>query len=308
MKKQISLLIAVMMVVLLAGCGRAAEDTDTLKETSSEKEASSAAESQPEEGDSSDGAAEESAATSSASGTAGTEAEEAEESWLVIDSTDAYDAAYAFSVPEDGSYAFAVSNAEAYAEVTWEVYVLEEAFEDGIRYLPQAYAPCLTESGTLTLTARSQVYCVCSVNGFTDDALEEGSSQLLVYQTIEDVDAGTFSQPLNGEDTAGGVAITSEDAYDDGCYAFEAVESGVYSFTIQNAEGYEDVTWEIYVLEEAFDEATRYIPQANEPSLTGEGSVEIESGSWVYCFCSVSSFTGELDEVAGASTLTYTIQ
>ncbi|MCC8064195.1 MAG: hypothetical protein LIO70_03790 [Clostridiales bacterium] len=301
MKKQISLLIVVaLMAALLVGCGRVAADEDTLEEAAS----------------SSSGQAEDASAASSSAVSVeaeGGEASEAEpetdaEPWLTIDSTDAYDSAYTFSVPEDGSYAFTVSNADG-AEVTWEVYVLKEPFEDATRYIPQAYDPCLTESGTLTLTADSQVYCICSVNAFTGDPLDEGSSQMLVFQTLEEVASGTFSEGLNDStDTASeGVTITSEDAFDS-CYAFEATESGTYSFTIQNAEGSEEVTWEIYVLESAFDEAPRYIPQAQEPSLTGEGSLEIASGSWVYCFCSVNAFTSDLDEVAGVSTLTYTIQ
>ncbi|MCD8366556.1 MAG: hypothetical protein LUC48_00805 [Clostridiales bacterium] len=301
MKKQVSLLLAVaLMAALLVGCGRVADDEDTLEE------AASSAASQ----------AEESSATSSSAASAEAEAEEASEAepeteaepWLTIDNTDAYDSAYTFSVPEDGSYAFTVSNADG-AEVTWEVYVLEEAFEDATRYIPQAYAPCLTESGTLTLTAGSQVYCICSVNAFTGDPLDEGSSQMLVFQTVEEVASGTFSEALNdsADSSADGVVITSEDAFDS-CYAFEATESGTYSFTIQNAEGSEDVTWEVYVLDEAFDEAPRYLRQAQEPSLTGEGSLEITGGSWVYCFCSVNSYTNALDEVTGVSTLTYTIQ
>ncbi|MCD8126646.1 MAG: hypothetical protein LUD82_03955 [Clostridiales bacterium] len=297
MKMRVSLfLTAALMAALLAGCGRVADDGDTLEE------AVSSVASQ----------AEESPAESSGAVSAEAEAEEASEAeaepWLIIDSTDAYDSAYTFSVPETGSYAFTVANADG-AEVTWEVYVLEEAFEDATRYIPQAYDPCLTESGTLTLTAGSQVYCICSVNAFTGDPLDEGSSRMLVLQTVEEVSSGTFSEALNdsADSSADGVVITSEDAFES-CYAFEATESGTYSFTIQNAEESEDVTWEIYVLDEAFDEAPRYIRQAQEPSLTGEGSLEITSGSWVYCFCSVNSYTSDLDEVTGVSALTYTIQ
>ncbi len=300
MKKQISLLIAVaLMAALLVGCGRVAANEDTLEDA-----ASSASQT------------EESSTVSSSTAPAEVEAEESSaadaetdaEPWLTIDSTDAYDSAYTFSVPENGSYAFTVSNADSIT-VTWEVYVLEEPFEDATRYIPQAYDPCLTESGTLTLTAGSQVYCICSVNAFTGDPLEVGSSQMLVFQTLAEVSSGTFSEGVNDSTDTSSEAgvITSEDAFDS-CYAFEATESGTYSFTIQNAEGSEEVTWEIYVLDEAFDESPRYIPQIQEPSLTGAGSLEIASGSWVYCFCSVNSYTNDLDEVTGVSTLTYTIQ
>ncbi len=336
MKKHLSLLLsALLAAALLAGCGRVASDGDTPEGAASsaagETEATSSSAVSPEEvaASSSGVSPEVEDATSSSgvapevedavsSGDASSEPEAGDASsgetsseaelWLTVDSRDAYDAAYTFTVPEDGSYTFTVSNA-AGQTVTWEVYVLEEPFEDATRYIPQAYEPCLTGSGTLSLTAGGQVYCICSVNAFTGDPLEAGSSQLLVSRTAGAVSAGTFSQGTNDSTDASGAAlvIASEDAFD-GCYTFEAEASGTYLFTIENGAGNEDVTWEIYVLEEAFSESTRYIPQAYEPSLTGEGSLEITAGSWVYCFCSVNAYTSDLDEVTGASALTCTIQ
>ncbi|MCD7918304.1 MAG: hypothetical protein LUF84_07640 [Clostridiales bacterium] len=341
MKQYLSLLLSALLVAaLLAGCGRVASDGDTpegaassaasgTEATSSsavspEATSSSGVSPEVEDAASSSGVAPEvedaassgdasseteDGGTSAGEASSETEAESSEtELWLTIDSWDAYDAAYTFTVPEDGSYTFTVSNAEG-QEVTWEVYVLEEPFEDATRYIPQAYEPCLTDSGTLSLTAGGQVYCICSVNAFTGDPLEAGSSQLLVSRTAGDVSAGAFSRGVNAsaDASASALVITSEDAFD-GCYSFEAVESGTYLFTIENGAGHEDVTWEIYVLEEAFSESTRYIPQAYEPSLTGAGSLEIAAGSWVYCFCSVNAYTSDLDEVTGASTLTCTIQ
>ncbi len=335
MKKHLSLLLSALLVAaLLAGCGRVASDGDTPEGATSsaagEAESTSSSAVTPEEGSSSSGVSpevEDGASSSgvapevedaASSGGASSEPEAGDASsgetsseaelWLTIDSRDAYDAAYTFTVPEDGSYSFTVSNA-AGQTVTWEVYVLEEPFEDATRYIPQAYEPCLTGSGTLSLTAGGQVYCICSVNAFTGDPLEAGSSQLLVSRTAGAVSAGAFSQGTNDSTDASGAAlvIASEDAFD-GCYTFEAEASGTYLFTIENGAGNEDVTWEIYVLEEAFSESTRYIPQAYEPSLTGAGSLEIAAGSWVYCFCSVNAYTSDLDEVTGASTLTCTIQ
>ncbi|MCD8085053.1 MAG: hypothetical protein LUF28_01770 [Clostridiales bacterium] len=147
------------------------------------------------------------------------------------------------------------------------------------------------------------------MNAFTGDPLEAGSSQLLVFRTAEKVSAGAFSRGTNDSTDAAGstLVITSEDAFNL-CYTFEAEASGTYLFTIENGAGHEDATWKIYVLEEPFEDATRYISQAYEPSLTGAGSLEITAGSWVYCFCSVNAYTNSLDEVTGASTLTCTIQ
>ncbi|MCD8085052.1 MAG: hypothetical protein LUF28_01765 [Clostridiales bacterium] len=178
MKKRLSLLLAALLAAsLLAGCGRVASDGDTPEGAASsaadEAEATSSSAVTPE-ATSSSGVSPEAEDAASSSGVApevedtassgdaspeaedgGTSSDEASpetELWLTIDSRDAYDAAYTFTVPEDGSYSFTVSNA-AGQTVTWEVYVLEEPFEDATRYIPQAYEPCLTGSGTLSLTA-----------------------------------------------------------------------------------------------------------------------------------------------------------
>ena len=67
----------------------------------------------------------------------------------------------------------------------------------------------------------------------------------------------------------------------------EAVE---LTFTAENSEA---VEWSIYVFDEAFDDGFRYISQAAEPALVGDGTVSVEAGQFVYIYCSVNEFTAD---------------
>ena len=59
------------------------------------------------------------------------------------------------------------------------------------------------------------------------------------------------------------------------------------------AEDSENVEWSIYVFDEAFDDGFRYISQAAEPVLVGDGTVSVEAGQFVYIYCSVNEFTAD---------------
>ena len=65
--------------------------------------------------------------------------------------------------------------------------------------------------------------------------------------------------------------------------------TATYSFTSSS----EDVTWSIYVLDEVFEAAPRYIVQAYDPALEGDGTLEIEAGKYIYIQCSVNGFTAD---------------
>ncbi|MBR3962933.1 MAG: hypothetical protein IKK14_05340 [Oscillospiraceae bacterium] len=69
-----------------------------------------------------------------------------------------------------------------------------------------------------------------------------------------------------------------------------AAESTELTFTAENSEGTE---WSVYVFDEKFEDGFRYISQAAEPVLTGNGSIVIEPGQFVYIYCSTNEFTSE---------------
>ena len=67
----------------------------------------------------------------------------------------------------------------------------------------------------------------------------------------------------------------------------EAVE---LTFTAENSEA---VEWSVYVFDEAFADGFRYISQAAEPVLVGDGTVSVKAGQFVYVYCSVNEFTAD---------------
>ncbi|MBR5121462.1 MAG: hypothetical protein IKU89_02825, partial [Oscillospiraceae bacterium] len=67
-----------------------------------------------------------------------------------------------------------------------------------------------------------------------------------------------------------------------------ATETCEYTFTAENSE---DIVWSVYVFDEEFDDGLRYIKQATEPILAGDGSVVINAGQFVYLYCSSNEFT-----------------
>ena len=87
-----------------------------------------------------------------------------------------------------------------------------------------------------------------------------------------------------------GIVYAADLADTVGFVSFESPQTAVYSFTAVNSE---DAPWEIYVLDEPFTDAERYIPQAYACALTGDGSLLVEAGKWIYIHCPYNGFTGE---------------
>ena len=75
-----------------------------------------------------------------------------------------------------------------------------------------------------------------------------------------------------------------------------AEESAEYTFTAENSE---TVEWRVYVLDEEFEDGFRYMKQAAEPVLIGDGTISVAEGQYVYVYCSANEFTtGVADENA----------
>lgn len=75
-----------------------------------------------------------------------------------------------------------------------------------------------------------------------------------------------------------------------------ANETSEYTFTAENSES---VEWSVYILDEAFDDSFKYIKQAAEPVLVGDGTAAVKQGQYVYIYCSANEYTtGVADENA----------
>ena len=70
------------------------------------------------------------------------------------------------------AYTFTAENSEA---VEWWVYVLDESFEEGFRYIKQVAEPVLVGDGTISVEAGQYVYVYCSANEFTTGEIDENA-------------------------------------------------------------------------------------------------------------------------------------
>ena len=87
--------------------------------------------------------------------------------------------------------------------------------------------------------------------------------------------------------------IEAKDCYRSAGYVefiLGAETSAEYTFTAENSEA---VQWHVYVFDEAFDDGFRYIAQAADPVLVGDGKVSVQAGQFVYIYCSANEFTLE---------------
>lgn len=76
---------------------------------------------------------------------------------VVDDNFDSYE-----YIPEkDGVYSFKKEDPD---DPDWEIYVLDEQFGDGIRYLFSNYEPNAVSDTELSLKAGQHIYCICKVN------------------------------------------------------------------------------------------------------------------------------------------------
>ena len=85
--------------------------------------------------------------------------------------------------------------------------------------------------------------------------------------------------------------IEAKDCFDDAGFV-ELIagtkEAAEYTFTSENSN---DVEWCVYTLNQAFEDSFRYIKQAAEPVLVGNGTIFIDEGQYVYVYCSANEFT-----------------
>lgn len=99
-----------------------------------------------------------------------------EKIFAVIDAKDCfYNAGYKEFISGaevSAEYTFAAENSEA---VEWSIYVLDEAFDEGFRYITQVAEPVLVGNGKISVNAGQYVYVHCSANEFTTGVADENA-------------------------------------------------------------------------------------------------------------------------------------
>jgi hypothetical protein len=237
--------------------------------------------------------------------------------YLLLDASDVFEDAFSMK-GQKGDYVLTSANAKGYEDVQWSMFVQEGELDETLTLWENAEKGNLTELtgqgesfGSVTVEeAGKQIYFACSLNQDTAEESVEGVSLLRVDFVPAPEEPDTSSQ----EQTT--VTVDANEAYDSSVYFFQAPADGTYqavcttddSFDLSSLNCYmEQVEWTFYVLEEEFGEPARYLPQAYDSVLTGDGSFTVKKGQYVYCVSDINGFTAE-EIPEGVSVLTLTLE
>ena len=95
-----------------------------------------------------------------------------------------------------------------------------------------------------------------------------------------------------------GFIVSAQNMYNEGGWGwFPCSKSGTYHFQVMGAKediyslAADNLVWKVYLMEEPFIDTPRFIPQAGyEAVVIGDGSVEIEEGTYIVIYCSQNSY------------------
>lgn len=85
--------------------------------------------------------------------------------------------------------------------------------------------------------------------------------------------------------------LTTEAGFNNSGYTEIACEKdGAYQFFMVDSD---KVEWLVYLFDQRFDDGYRYIGQAAEPVVAGNGKIQVKAGQYMYIYCSNNAFTSE---------------
>lgn len=124
----------------------------------------------------------------------------------------------------------------------------------------------------------------------TADGNNSSESKDETGKTTENTADGNNTSESKGSEP---VTVKVADGYENaGFTMYVCEETGTYEFFTEDPKE-TGVEWEVYLLDEEFDDAVRYIPQAYEKvSLKDDRYLDIKEGQYVYVYCSENAFTG----------------
>ena len=113
-------------------------------------------------------------------------------------------------------------------------------------------------------------------------------------ESTEELFGGARPLIINSEP----VVITAKDSFDNaGVTEFYCDATETYSFTASD----DSTEWKVFVLDEKFEDSARLLPQAAQPALEGNGTLEIAEGKFIYILCSESAFSADAPSEASLS-------
>ncbi len=141
----------------------------------------------------------------------------------------------------------------------------------------------------------------CGASKQPDETTTEAATEAItegVEESAEDITEARPAEPRRFFINSEPVVITAKDGFNNaGVTELICDATETYSFTSSD----EATTWDIYLLDNRFEDAARLLPQAEKPALKGDGNLEIAEGKYIYIVCSESAFTGD---AASDATLT----
>lgn len=95
------------------------------------------------------------------------------------------------------------------------------------------------------------------------------------------------------------IKVSPADGFENrGFTTFVCKKGGTYAFKASSPK----LSWNVYVMDEPFDDAVRYIPHSCKPTTKANGSVTLDKGQYVYVECGVSAYSD--DKAPSSPTLT----
>ena len=132
------------------------------------------------------------------------------------------------------------------------------------------------------------------LSGTACGKVSEGANNSAAEETASETNTAETGRRMiiNGEP----VVITAKEGFvNAGVTELICDATETYSFTKSD----DSTTWKVFVLDERFTDGSRYLAQAYEPALEGDGTLTIEEGKYIYILCSESVFSG--DSASGAT-------
>lgn len=142
----------------------------------------------------------------------------------------------------------------------------------------------------LVLAMTMIVFTGCDKEEVAEEVMESVTD--VSKSTDEPDQAGNLENPGDGVSllviNTEPYCVTPADCDSAGYKAVVCDQTCELTFTAKNSE---DVKWSVYLMEEQFGEDTRYISQAMEPALEGDGTIPVGEGMYLYVYCSANEFT-----------------
>ena len=181
-------------------------------------------------------------------------------------------------------------------------YVFDDLIKTGPNeYLSVLEAVCLHD-GMIERTPLAKCQSVFALDGSSETTYMSIDGKTISeedYRTYSDVYFANCEKTRvsfewkeeNSRQTGPGATTFARNLYDGYGFAhYQCEKTGVYDFSSADSAG---IVWEVYLLDSEFNDAERFIPQAYQCALKGDGSLQIEQGQWIYVYCPCNSWTAE---------------